>query len=89
MAVPSDTVTLMWCMPFWDSVGVHVNAPVVLCIVAPVGGFVIPYVRLLVGMSVSVAVMFSANLESSGMVWLYIVFNTGVELTSRTVMVNV
>ena len=30
VAVPSDTVTLMWRMPSWDSEGVQVNTPVVV-----------------------------------------------------------
>ena len=86
--MPSDTVTLMECMPFCDSVGVQANIPVVLCIVTPVGGLVMPYVRLFAGMSVSVAVMFSVSLESSCAVWFGIAANTGGVLTSRTVMVN-
>ena len=64
------------------------NVPVVLCIVAPVGGLVMPYVRLFAGMSVSMAVMFSVNVESSCIVWFDIVFSAGIELTSCTVMVN-
>ena len=39
-------------------------------------------------MSASVAVMFSASLDSSCMVWFDIVVSAGIELTSRTVMVN-
>ena len=77
VAVPSYTVTLMECMPFCDSVGVQVNTPVVLCMVTPGGGLAILYVRLLAGMSVSVAVMFSANADSSGIVWFDILFSTG------------
>ena len=53
------------------------SVPVVLCMVTPDGGLIIPYVRLLAGVSVSVAVMFSVNAESSGIVWFDIVFNVG------------
>ena len=63
--MPSDTVTLMECMPFCDSVGAQVSTPVVLCMITPVGGSVMPYVRLFAGMSASVAVMFSVSLDRS------------------------
>ena len=76
-------------VPSWDSVGVHVNMPVLALIEAPVGRLVALYESVSVGMSASVAVMFNASLESSCMVWFDIVFSTGGELASRTVTVNI
>ena len=75
-------------VPSWDSVGVHVNMPVLALIEAPVGRLVALYESVSVGMSASVAVMFSISLESSCMVWFDIVVNMGGELTSCTVIVN-
>ena len=86
--MPSDTVTWNLCAPSWDSVGVHVSVPVLILIDAPVGRLIPPYVRVLAGMSVSMAVMFSVNFESSCIVWFGVRYNIGGELTSRTVMVN-
>ena len=60
------------CVPSWDSAGVHDNMPVLALIEAPVGRLIPPYVRVLAGMSVSVAVMFSVNADSSCMVWFCI-----------------
>ena len=59
----------MWCKPSCASVGIQVNTPVVLCIVAPDGGLVIPYVRLLAGVSVSVAVTLNFRVDISYTVW--------------------
>ena len=55
----------MVCVPSWDSAGVHVSVPVLILIEAPVGRLVAPYESVLVGMSVSVAVMFSVNVDNS------------------------
>ena len=65
------------------------SVPVLALIEAPVGRLVAPYESVLAGMSASVAVMFSVSLDSSCMVWFDIVFSTGGELTSCTVMVIV
>ena len=64
------------------------NIPVLALIEAPDGGLTKLYVRLFAGMSVSVAVMFNVNADSSCMVWFDIAFSAGIELTSCTVMVN-
>ena len=60
--VPSDTVALNRYVPICDSEGSQVNTPVCVLIEAP-GGRVRPYVSVFAGMSVSVAVMFSLNMD--------------------------
>ena len=56
---------------------------------APAGGLERLYVRLLRGMSVSVAVTFSFRVNVSYTVWLCISPKTGGAFTSSTVTVNV
>lgn len=77
VVAPSDTVTVMSCMPFCALVGVQANTPVVVSNEEPVGRPVALYVRLLAGVSESVALMSSLNSESSGIVWFCICSSTG------------
>ena len=50
-------------VPFWDSAGSQVNTPVLVLIDAPSGRGVRPYVSVFDGISASVAVMFSRNMD--------------------------
>src|SRR5204863_360169 len=71
------------------SVGVQLIAPVAGLMVMPVGALTKAKVKLLAGMSASIALAFTFSVVCSAIVWSAGTVNTGARFTSLTVTVNV